>query len=185
MLMSGDKVRLRLATPDDFPQMAAWGRDDIVNRYLEGEFPVTVEECAAWLQKIRSDRHAQHYAIVSLSDNKLIGDIQLDHITWRSGDGELRVRIGEHHLWDQGYGTDAIVTLLRHAFQNMTLSCIYLRVFASNLRAIRCYEKAGFHKEGRLSRRSANGQVRETFLMSVRRECFLRAHSAERTTKTA
>ncbi|NLN17995.1 MAG: GNAT family N-acetyltransferase [Firmicutes bacterium] len=185
MLMSGDKVRLRLATPDDFPHIVSWGRDEKVAQDLEGDYPTTLEECAAWLQTIKSDRHALHYVIVSLHDDRPIGDIQLDHITWRSGDGELRIRIGERHLWDQGFGTDAVITLLRYAFLNMRLSCIYLRVFASNLRAIRCYEKAGFRKEGRLMRRTAEGQERETFLMSVRRADFLRTHSAKEGTQTA
>ncbi|MGI6081505.1 MAG: GNAT family N-acetyltransferase [Limnochordia bacterium] len=185
MSMSGNKVRLRLATPDDFPHMVSWGRDQAVARGLEGDYPTTLEECAAWLQKIKSDRHALHYVIVPLHGDRPIGDIQLDHITWRSGDGELRIRIGERQLWDQGFGTDAVITLLRHAFGNMRLSCIYLRVFASNLRAIRCYEKAGFRKEGRLMRRSAGGEERETFLMSVRRADFVRVYTSKNGTQTA
>ena len=37
-------------------------------------------------------------------ENQLIGDIELDHIAWRSGDAELRIRIGRKDLWNRGLG---------------------------------------------------------------------------------
>ena len=45
-----------------------------------------------------------------------IGDIELDYIVWRSGEAELRIRIGERDCWNRGYGTESIIALLRHAF---------------------------------------------------------------------
>ena len=86
-------------------------------------------------------------------DNQVIGDIELDHIAWRSGDAELRIRIGRKDLWNQGLGTDAVETILGYAFQRLNLNRIYLRVYAHNKRAIRCYTKSGFRKEGRLNTR--------------------------------
>ena len=49
-----------------------------------------------------------------------------------------------------GGGTDAVNTLVDFCFKHLNLHKIYLHVFESNKRAIRCYEKAGFHVEGNL-----------------------------------
>ncbi len=124
-----------------------------------------------------SDRHSQHYAI-STHSHLLIGHIELDHIAWRSGDAELRIRIGEKAYWDQGFGTDAVRTLVRHAFSALGLTRVYLRVFAANRRAIRCYEKVGFRKEGRLRRPGPDGGEVTLFLMRILRSEFFQGPRA-------
>ena len=49
-----------------------------------------------------------------------------------------------------GYGTDAVLLGVRHVFKRFRLHKIYLRVLWYNTAAIRCYERCGFRKEGRL-----------------------------------
>ena len=127
MLMSGEKVRLRLATPD-FPQMVTWGRRS-GESLPRATFQPPLRNVTLATEN-RSDRHAQHYAIVSCTITSLSVISARPHYV-AGGDGELRIRIGEHHLWDQGYGTDAIVTFLRRVWKHDSL--LHLRVFASNL----------------------------------------------------
>ena len=57
--------------------------------------------------------------------------------------------IGETEYWSKGYGTDVMNVLLRFAFTEVNLQRLTLTVFEYNTRAIRSYEKAGFHHEGR------------------------------------
>jgi len=172
MIIRGEKVLLRPIQPSDFPKFATWSSDQEICRYVEGEYPKRLEEYPDWLKKVQSDRHSQHFAILTLGD-VLIGHIELDHIAWRSGDAELRIRIGEKRFWDQGFGTDAVRTLVDHAFNVLKLSRVYLRVFTFNKRAIRCYEKVGFRKEGRLTRRGPDGQSATILLMRIRSSEFL------------
>ena len=82
-----------------------------------------------------------------LLKGEVIGEIELDHIAWRSGEAELKIGISNPARQRQGYGTDAVSTLLEHAFVTMNLGRIYLRVHAANEIAVRCYEKAGFKKK--------------------------------------
>ncbi len=63
---------------------------------------------------------------------------------------ELGIIIGEKSAWDQGFGTDVVRTLLRHAFDTLNLNRVVLRVFETNLRAMQVYKKIGFVEEGRL-----------------------------------
>ncbi|MFN2157525.1 MAG: GNAT family N-acetyltransferase, partial [Anaerolineae bacterium] len=70
--------------------------------------------------------------------------------------------------WGKGYGSDAIRTLLRFAFDEMNLHRVQLTVYEDNARAIRAYEKCGFRHEGRL--RDAvyrKGRYYDMLLMSV------------------
>lgn len=182
MVIYGEKVLLRPIHPADFPRLVAWSADPVVTRYLKGDYPESLEECPAWLQASQSNRHNQRFAVTT-RDGALIGDIELDHIAWRNGDAELRIRIGEKSLWDQGYGTDAVRTLVGHAFTQMGLSRVYLRVFASNRRAIRCYEKSGFRKEGRIRRAGPDGEPEYVLLMRVLKEEYaakIRSDEVER-----
>ncbi|HHT27924.1 MAG TPA: GNAT family N-acetyltransferase [Firmicutes bacterium] len=179
MMISGEKVIIRSLEATDLSKIVTWTLDEEVNRFLESDYPKNLSDCVAWLQEVQSNRLAQHFAITTV-DNQLIGDIELDHISWRSGDAELRIRIGEKSLWDKGYGTDAVLTLIDYAFTRMSLKRIYLRVYAANRRAVRCYEKAGFRKEGRLRRRSQAGDMEEVYLMRILRDEYL--HSPQRQT---
>ena len=51
-------------------------------------------------------------------------------------------------LLGRGLGNEATRLVLRHAFETLGLHRVDLRVLASNARAIRCYEKCGFLREG-------------------------------------
>ncbi|HEX6970892.1 MAG TPA: GNAT family protein [Limnochordia bacterium] len=173
VIAEGEKVKLRPIEPADFPKIVAWTNDPEVSQFIEGEYPQTLAECPAWLAASRRDRHNQRFTITDRT-GRVIGDIELDHITWRSGDAEMRVRIGERELWDQGYGSDAVCALLVHAFGRMRLHRIYLRVFRQNQRAIRCYQKCGFRKEGRIVRPGPDGKPVEVILMRILRDEFER-----------
>ena len=42
-------------------------------------------------------------------------------------------------------------TMLKYAFLRLNLRRVYLRAYAHNRRALRCYSKSGFCKEGKLA----------------------------------
>ncbi|NMB02638.1 MAG: GNAT family N-acetyltransferase [Firmicutes bacterium] len=109
-----------------------------------------------------------------LVDSLIIGDIELDHIAWRSGEAELKIEIYDNKWHGHGYGTDAVTALLNHAFLTMNLNRVYLRVHATNEIALRCYEKAGFKKEGRLQRLTEQNGEEEIFLMGINKEKFVK-----------
>jgi hypothetical protein len=76
--------------------------------------------------------------------------------------------IGEKTLWNKGYGTEAMRLLLRHGFETLNLNRICLRVFETNPRAVRSYEKAGFMLEGRERQGMyKDGQYIDVLMMSI------------------
>lgn len=124
------------------------------------------------LELVKPQRYQVLYQIV-LGDQP-IGVIELDHIAWRSGEAELKISIQQEEFHNHGYGTKAVVTLLEHAFTKMNLRRVYLRVHANNPIAIRCYEKAGFKKEGRISRPTEWNTQEEIFLMGISKTEFFK-----------
>lgn len=81
---------------------------------------------------------------------RMIGTVELMRIRWK----ERSATVG-HFLLDpactgQGHGTCALEQLKALA-AGMGLETLYLNVFADNLSAVRCYEKAGFTLAERLS----------------------------------
>lgn len=172
MKLSGEKISLRPITEEDFAKIVEWTLDADIASFSEGDYPSSMQDCQKWHKRSLSNRYQERFGIHL--DDEIIGDIELDHITWRSGDAELRVRIGAKDKWDQGYGTDAVRTLLAHAFLTMNLSRVYLRVYADNPRAIRCYQKSGMKKEGRLRRHNNTNGFREIILMRILKDEFIR-----------
>jgi len=168
-LIRGERVSLRPVRLEDVDHLLRWATHPEVARLAQGGYPVTREGTLKWLQEALHDRYRKLFLILG-PDGTPIGDIDVHHIAWRSGEGELRIRIGEPPLWGRGYGTDAIRTLLRHLFQHGHLRRIYLRVLRDNHRAVRCYRKCGFRVEGRRVERRQDGQLQEVLLMSVRLE---------------
>ena len=111
------------------------------------------------------------FAIRTVRDNQLIGDVGLFAIRWSQGEASTGIGIGERTYWGQGYGTEAMRLLLRYAFTELNLQRISLSVLAGNGRAIRSYEKAGFIYEGRQQQIwSYDGQRLDEIHMGVLRQ---------------
>ena len=86
--------------------------------------------------------------------------------------------IGDHDYWSHGYGTDAITTLLRYAFDEMNLHRVWLEVLDDNTRGIACYRKCGFVEEGRKRQdRYRSGSYHDTLVMGVLEDEFRALHA--------
>lgn len=174
-MWQGDLAALRALERGDFPSLVRWSTDPELRSLVDSGIPETMEECEEWYRTARSDRYHQIMAITT-KDGTLIGDIELNHITWRNGHAEMRIRIGEKEFWNRGFGTDAVLTLMEYVFTHLRLNRLYLRVYSHNQRAIACYQKCGFRKEGILRRDGDQGEWKEIILMRVLREEYERHH---------
>lgn len=169
-MLEGEKVRLRPIEREDLPRFVRWFADPEVRRHLLVYLPFSLTQEERWYEELQERLRRSESVVLALEtlDGLHIGNIGLHEIDWKNRHAELGIVIGEKAYWGQGYGTDAIRTLLRLAFEEMNLHRVYLVVDEDNLRAIRCYEKCGFREEGRL--REAvfrEGQYHDQLVMSV------------------
>lgn len=151
-MIPGEKVRLRPIERDDLPRFVAWFGDPEVHRHLNIWLPFSLAQEERWFERHLEQIESQQAVLLAIetSEGEHIGNIGLHDIDWKNRHAELGIAIGEKAFWGQGYGTDAIRTLLRLCFLEMDLHRVMLRVDADNARGIRCYEKAGFQREGTL-----------------------------------
>lgn len=78
------------------------------------------------------------------------------------------IAIHERRYWNAGYGTDATRVIVDGGFRALPLQRIELTVYPENVRAIRCYKKVGFVREGVLrAYHYRNGKHHDVVIMSI------------------
>ena len=171
-MLEGKKVRLRAIERGDLPRFVQWLNDREILYFLARYMPLSNTEEERWFEQHLKDEKSRVFAIETRGGVH-IGNVALDKIDWKNGHAELGIFIGEKQVWGQGYGTDAVLTLLDFAFNEMNLHRIALHVMAFNQRAIRCYEKCGFVLEG--TEREVvfrGGRYHDQLIMGILREEF-------------
>ena len=169
-MIVGEKVRLRPIERTDLPRFVEWFGDFKVRRHLSVYQPFSLAQEERWFESMlaRVERQEDVLLAIDTADGAHIGNVGLHAINWKDRNAELGIIIGDKAYWSQGYGTDAIQTLLGLAFGEMNLHRIFLRVDADNARGIRCYEKCGLRREG-ISRQGVfrEGAYHDQYVMSI------------------
>ncbi len=80
-------------------------------------------------------------------NGKTIGVITHSEID-RSQKTEIDIIIAEEKNTSKGYGADALYALSKYLFEEQNVNRIWLEVRENNPRALKCYLKAGFKREG-------------------------------------
>ncbi len=182
-MIEGTRVNLRAIEMTDLERCQRWINDREVTRRLAMRYPMSMVAEETWLRELTSKPmsfDAVFFAI-DTKDGRHIGNIDLRGVQVENRASMLGIMIGERDCWSQGYGSDAIRTLLGFAFDEMNLNRVELHVFDENERAIACYRKCGFIEEGRLRQDVYyDGAYHDVVVMSVLREEFDAARTAER-----
>jgi RimJ/RimL family protein N-acetyltransferase len=150
--LQGDRVRLAAYDPKaDAGLIAEWSQDSEYMRLLDAEpaRPMDLRRARLDMEKKEARENDLSFIIRTLDPDRAIGFVELDGVQRESGNAWVGIGIGNREYWGKGYGTDALRVLLRYAFAELNLHRISLDVFEYNVRALRCYEKAGFTIEGR------------------------------------
>ena len=102
----------------------------------------------AWFKNIRTQTNRAFFMIQHCETGVAIGSCQLHDINIVNRSAELQIRIGELKYQNKGGGSEAVRQLTNYGFTKLNLQRISLHVFATNIRALRVYEKNGFTREG-------------------------------------
>lgn len=167
------RIHFRAPERTDIPRFVNWINDAEVIAGLDLVLPWSTVEEENWFDAMIKRPPAEHILVIEVREGEgwlPIGSCGFHDLDWRVRSAEVGIMIGEKSFWNQGYGTEAMSLLLRHGFETLNLNRICLRVFSSNPRAIRSYEKVGFLHEG-VHRQAAfkNGQYADVLWMSVLR----------------
>ena len=104
----------------------------------------TYEQELNWL-KSKLEENALCFSMLKKISGEYIGNIEIMEI--KNNIGELGISITASKQ-DKHYGTESIKALLKYAYEELNLDGMELNVYATNLKAIHCYEKVGFIRDG-------------------------------------
>lgn len=167
------KVYLRPLEKDDCLRCCRWVNDPEIRRFILLQSLPSTQDEENWLASHRKNGNDVVLAIVSKENHAHIGNIGLHDIDWRNRLGTTGALIGEKGYWGKGYGTEAKLLLLKHAFDTLGLEKICSNVLGINPRSKAYLEKTGYRKEGCRRRHFlVDGKKVDDYIMAIFREDF-------------
>jgi RimJ/RimL family protein N-acetyltransferase len=146
-LLKGENVILRKPKDSDVNDYLACKQTKELIRMYGGDTrnlkPLTLQDAKRHVEYIKSQK--LNWCIEY--EQRFVGEARL---TVNEHDRRARYAIGlfDSSVWNQGLGTEVTKLVLAYAFEHLHLHRVDLRVLEYNHRAIACYEKCGFVKEG-------------------------------------
>lgn len=167
--LSHQNVLLRNAKPSDIDDRFQIGRHHEFVHMCGGEslerpdYPPR----SAWESWYENRKNAEYSWVIDV-DGRCVGTAGFHQISKEDNSARYRIGIFDPALYGRGIGTAVTMLLLQYGFETMGLHRIDLKVLDYNHRAIRCYEKCGFQREGVL-RESAyiEGKYYADILMGI------------------
>ena len=184
-VFTGKLVRLSAVDPEEMSKaFTRWNRDSEYTRLLMmSTQPLSsAKAIQKWMEKEMEGVSPTDFffTIRTLDENKLLGGLGLNVISWAAREAFIGIFIGEREYWGRGCGTDAMSVILRYAFTELNLWRVSLGVFEYNPRAIRSYEKVGFQHEGRMRKYlNHEGKRWELLYMGILREEWLQMQNGD------
>lgn len=172
-MITGSRIRLRAIEREDLPNFVRWLNDPEVRRNLLVTIPLSQAQEDGWFEHtLQRPLEEQPLGIEAQTPEgwRLVGNCGFDKLDSRNRCAEIGIFIGDSNYWNKGYGTEAMRLMVKYGFDSLNLNRIYLNVYETNDRGIRCYEKAGFVHEGRLRQAIfREGRYIDLLVMSVLR----------------
>jgi len=148
--VSTPDIRLRKVTTADIPMLEYWdtrphviacsGDDD------DSDWPVEIARNADWEDQLIGEVDGRPAGVIQIIDpareeSHYWGEIE-------PGYRAIDIWIGEESDLGQGYGTHMMRLALNRCFENDDVKAVLIDPLASNVDAIRFYERLGFNQVG-------------------------------------
>ena len=146
---------------NDAPKIAKWKSDPILAEQIMSSYQVTdVKTAEKWIQKNSNDSGQWLKGIYYKNEDKyqLVGVARLMFIDESSANAEFGIYIGDTQFKNKGIGKKALDLTLKSGFIDLNLEKIYLKVSASNTKAINLYLSRNFEIEGCLKEHFLNSK---------------------------
>jgi ribosomal-protein-alanine N-acetyltransferase len=144
--LHGERVYLHCPTIEDAENVFRWERDDEVWRYdPHRPYSQSMAEFLPTFKRnyVRGSGY-QCWFIIEDEEHIPIGTITYFNVDTRLGQTEIGLGLGDKTRWGQGYGPDAIRTLVHYLFTFPHIVRVYAETAVANHPARRAFAKAGF-----------------------------------------
>jgi RimJ/RimL family protein N-acetyltransferase/GNAT superfamily N-acetyltransferase len=146
MRLTTKRIILRPWVQTDAESLYKYAKDPQVGPITGWPVHTNIENSKAIIKSVLSA--AENYAVVPKSINCAVGSIGLmvgrdSNLELPDTEGEIGFWIGVP-FWGQGLIPEAVLTLLRHGFEDLKLQKIWCGYYAGNEKSKRVQEKCGF-----------------------------------------
>lgn len=146
------EMRLRKLCLKDVPFMLEWMHEKKVTNGLKKNFAdKTTVDCETFIKGSWADERNVHFAVTNEND-EYMGTVSLKNIDKISGEAEFAIVIRLKAM-GCGFASYAMREILKIGLEKLNLIRIYWCVLKDNKRAIRFYDKSGYH---RLEKKNSN-----------------------------
>lgn len=136
-------IYLRKLRQTDAPLMLEWMHDEDVVRFMKADFRnKTLHDCEMFIESAHRDINNIHLAAADDSDTYM-GTVSLKNIDHASAEFAITMRKA---AMGKGYAAEAMKQIIDKGFHDLGLEHIYWYVRPENKRAVRFYDKNGYHR---------------------------------------
>jgi RimJ/RimL family protein N-acetyltransferase len=149
-MLCGQIVGLRAIEREDLPQLLAWRNRPDYRRYFREHRELSREQQLAWFEKsVLGDGGTRMFAIVDLTDSRLLGACGLCYINWVDRNADFSIYIGADDLYiDQRYAPDAARVMIEYGFSELALHRLWAEIYDFDHRKQEFFEQLGFTLDG-------------------------------------
>lgn len=151
VFIKGELVNLCVLDPQsDLSAYERWVNDPDTTQYMAiGRYPLTARMLADYIKRYNASNDFLLGIFLKI-DGRHIGNITLHYIDAQNKNAEIGILIGEKDCRGCGYGHEAVIALVSHAFNKLGLHKLTTGMIEGNIASQRMFEKVGFVQEGRL-----------------------------------
>jgi RimJ/RimL family protein N-acetyltransferase len=148
MNIKGRFITLRSVEINDLPMLQEMMNDPEIEGMVVGwSFPISMYQQTKWYESILNDNSNQRF-IIETKDSGACGLATLVDIDWKNGNATHGIKLAKKENREKGVGTDAVMAIMRYAFDELRLNRLSGSWFEYNVPSKALYTKCGWVVEG-------------------------------------
>lgn len=150
MNIEGKLVTLRAVEVEDLELLNKWSNSPELWKNLAGwHFPYSKMNTQNWIQGNNNNDTKDQIFAINTKEHGIIGTASLHKIDWKNRNAFHGMMLGDKETRGKGYAQDAVMAIMRFAFEELGLQRLDGCMIAYNKRSIKFYtEKCGWEIEG-------------------------------------
>lgn len=168
MNIKGKKVILRAMEKSDCEMVREMFNDpEIENLVVGWAFPVSSYAQEKWFEAHYNDNTNFRF-VIETKEEGAVGIATLTGIDWKNRRATHGIKLANKERRAKGIGTDAVMAIMRYAFDELQLNRLDGSWFPENAASQGLYKKCGWKEEGiRRNYIFKNGQYRDLVVVGI------------------
>lgn len=173
-IWEGKRVRLRAIEPSDWDKFHQNDLDSEAARLCDIIYPPrSPEGTRSWTDRVASKEPQGDNLRLAIENQagELVGSLNTQSDS-RNGTFKYGLAIFRNY-WRKGFGSDAILVILRYFFEELRYQKVTGHVYSFNKGSIQLHERLGFEREGRLQNMVyTQGEYHDEIIYGLTREQY-------------